>query len=322
MDRPVVVVVGAPADDPPPGLDAAQPLAELRTAWNADALAGAIADADALFAWGARRAWLEAVFDRGERLRWIQSASDGVDGLLFPALIESDVEVTNARGVFDDAIAEWAIAAFCAFATGLHRSITDTIAGRWVGDRARRRVAGSTLCVIGPGPIGRAAARRARDLGMRVTAVGRSAREDELLGTVHDPSEISVALADADFVLDALPLAPGTERFVDAEVVAAMKEGAIFANVGRGRTVDQAALVDALRAGHLGGAALDVFEEEPLPPDSPLWTLPNAIVSPHVCGDVAGWEEEVVGVFVDNLGRFVRGEPLRNRVDKAAGFGT
>jgi phosphoglycerate dehydrogenase-like enzyme len=128
-------------------------------------------------------------------------------------------------------------------------------------------------------------------------------------------------LAEADVVLDALPLSPGTHHFFDADAFAAMKPTARFLNVGRGATVDEAALVDALERGSLGGAALDVFEEEPLPAGSPLWTLPTVVVSPHICGDFDGWERAVVDVFLDNLGRFVRGETLRNRVDTEAGFG-
>lgn len=322
MNRPVtVMVLGATPDDPPPGL----PLTDARWRFlfthERTQAAEAFAAAEIVFFWGGPRSWIEDHWDDAASLRWIQSASDGVDRLLFPALVESDVTVTNARGVFDDPIAEWAIAAFLSFATGLHRSERDTVAGLWDDDRGRRRVSGSTLCVLGPGPIGRATARRARDLGIHVTAVGRAPRTDDVFGTVAGPEGLHAALADADFVLDALPLAPGTERYVDAAAFAAMKPGVVFANVGRGATVDEAALIAALASGHLGGVALDVVAQEPLPTDSPLWSFPNVIVSPHVCGDVEGWEAAVVAVFVDNLERDARGEPLHNVVDKAAGFG-
>jgi phosphoglycerate dehydrogenase-like enzyme len=175
---------------------------------------------------------------------------------------------------------------------------------------------------VGPGPIGRAAARRARDLGIDVTVVGRAPRPDDEDGPIVGPEELHAALGEADHVLDALPLAPGTEGFFDQKAFAAMKPGAVFCNVGRGRTVDEDALRAALSSGHLGGAALDVFHREPLPEDSPWWTTPNVIVSPHVCGDLATWEADVVAVFVDNLGRYRRGEPLRNVVDTVAGFPT
>jgi phosphoglycerate dehydrogenase-like enzyme len=156
---------------------------------------------------------------------------------------------------------------------------------------------------------------------MSVAAVGRAPRPDDLFERIGGPDDLHPMLAEADVVLDALPLSPGTHHFFDATAFAAMKPTARFLNVGRGATVDEPALVAALEQGAIGGAALDVFEEEPLPASSPLWSLPTVIVSPHICGDFDGWERAVVDVFLDNLGRFVRGETLRNRVDTRAGFG-
>jgi phosphoglycerate dehydrogenase-like enzyme len=254
-------------------------------------------------------------------LRWIQAASDGVDGLLFPALVASDVVVTNARGVFDDPIAEWAIAAMVAFTTGLDTSVVDQTNRVWTDGRRRDRVAGQHLVVVGPGPIGRATATRAQALGMTVEAVGRSGRSDDVLGSIVGPDGFHEALGRADHVLDALPLTPDTHAMFDVKAFDAMRPTAHFVNIGRGATVDEDALIDAIRTGAIAGASLDVFVEEPLPADSPLWSLPTVAVSPHISGDVHDWEEAVVGVFVDNLRRFVAGEPLRNPVDTRAGFG-
>jgi phosphoglycerate dehydrogenase-like enzyme len=294
---------------------------ELRYAADGDAVRAVIGPADAVYFWRAKRDWLEEAFGAAERLRWIQTASDGVDGLLFPALAASDVVVTNARGVFDDPIAEWVVAAMLAFASGLHTSIVDQMRVGWTDGRRRERLAGQHLVVVGPGPIGRATALRARALGFTVEGVGRSARTDEVLGTVQGPDGLQAALGRADHVLDALPLAEGTERLFDAAAFAAMKPGARFYNVGRGGTVDEPALIEALRSGAIAGAALDVFAEEPLPADSPLWAMPGVIVSPHVSGDLPDWEALVVEVFADNARRFATGEPLRNIVDTRAGFG-
>lgn len=318
---PVVVVLGASADERPPGIEPAEDVADVRYAPDAATLRAGIAEADALFFWRAKRAWVQDAFDGAVRLRWIQSASDGVDGLLFPALVASDVAVTNARGVFDDPIAEWVIAAIAAFTTGLHRSMRDQGTGAWVEGRQRARLAGQRLAVVGPGPIGRATARRARAFGLSVEGVGRARRRDPDLGYVVGPDGLRDVLARADHVLDALPLTDATRSMFDADAFAAMRPTAHFYNVGRGGTVDEAALTAALREGTIAGAALDVFAEEPLPADSPLWTFPNVIVSPHVCGDVEGWEQEVVALFVDNVRRFAAGEPLRNLVDTGAGFG-
>jgi phosphoglycerate dehydrogenase-like enzyme len=321
-DRPVALVLGASADAPPPGIEAADDVLDLRYAPDADSLRAALPGAQALYFWHGEREELETVWPAAGDLRWIQTASAGVDGLLFPGLVDSDVVVTNARGVFDEPIAEWVIGAMLAFATGLHRSIVDQQAGVWGHDRSTERLEGKHLTVVGPGPIGRATASRALALGMTVTLVGRSARHDEMFGTVVGPEGFGEALGAADYVLDALPFTPDNAELFDAAAFAAMRPSARFINVGRGTTVDEPALIEALRTGTIAGAALDVFVEEPLPAQSPLWAMPQVIVSPHVSGDVTGWERAVVQVFTDNAARWVRGERLVNLIDKRAGHGT
>ncbi|HEY2803215.1 MAG TPA: D-2-hydroxyacid dehydrogenase [Actinomycetota bacterium] len=318
--RPVVIVLGS-VDEPPPRIDEARKLAEIRSATGEDELRGALPGADAVFGWEYDPSLLPSVWDAADDLRWIQTASAGVDRLLFPALVESDVVVTNARGVFDEPIAEWALASILAFATELGNSVRDTVAHRW-HHRTTERAEGKRLLVIGPGPIGRAAGRLARGVGMDVEAVGTRARgPEEPFQRIHGPESFHEALGAADYVLDAMPLTPRTNHAFDARAFAAMKPSARFLNVGRGGTVDTEALVDALRRGAIAGAALDVFEEEPLTENHPLWSLPNVIVSPHMAGDVADWEERVVEVFLDNLARFADGRTLRNVIDKERGFG-
>ena len=318
-ERPVVVIMG-PRDEPPPGIEGARETAEVRTAEGPAQLREALPGADALFFWRARRSDLEEAWDGADRLRWIHTASDGVDGLLFPALIDSDVSVTNGRGIFDDAIAEWVIGVLLGFVTRIPESFAAQRQHRWTSGETER-LAGTKLVVVGPGPIGRAVATRARALGMEICGVGRTARTDALFGRIRPVAELAQAVADADVVLDTLPLTPQTHHLFNSKVFAAMRPTARFVNVGRGATVDEPALIAALQAGQLAGAALDVFETEPLPADSPLWDLPGVIISPHMCGDFKGWEEVAVALFLDNLGRFARGQELRNPVDKRAGFG-
>jgi phosphoglycerate dehydrogenase-like enzyme len=322
VSRPAVLVFRGSEDDPPPGLGPAAEMADLSFAPDPESLAERIGDAEVLYAYRAPRAAIADAFAEAGRLRWIQTASAGVDGLLFPRLVDSAVVLTNARGVFDDAIAEWALGAMLSFATGIVRSLVDQRDHRWDDDRRTQRLAGTRLVVVGPGPLGRATARLARGIGMDVEAVGTRERNDDVLGPVAGPGGFLDALGRADYVLDALPLTQATRHRFDEEAFAAMRPGARFLNVGRGPTVDEPALVAALAEGRLAGAALDVFEEEPLPSSSPLWAMPNVIVSPHICGDFDGWELDVARVFVENLDRFVRGEPLANRIDKALGYGT
>jgi phosphoglycerate dehydrogenase-like enzyme len=321
VTAPPLVVVLAGAEDPPPGIEAAESDVRLRYAGGADDLTHAAHEADAVYAWRPGRDRLRAAWPSFRRLRWIQSASAGVDSLLFADLVASDVVVTNARGVFDDAIAEWTIGMLLVFATDTLRTLALQRQARWE-HRETRRLAGSRLVVVGPGPIGRAIARRGRGLGMDVTAVGRSERHDHELGKVASIERLHEVLATADHVVNTLPLTPRTAAVFDADAFGAMSRTATFVNVGRGGTVDEPALAEALRTGEIGAAALDVFAEEPLPSNSPLWSMPNVVVSPHMCGDFRGWERAAVAVFVDNAARWVRGAPLRNVVDKRLGFAT
>jgi phosphoglycerate dehydrogenase-like enzyme len=316
-----VVVVGATANEPPPGIDAIGDAVELRYADDTPAVRAALSGAQALFVWRLTPGQLAEVWDQAGYLRWIQTASAGVDMLLFPRLIESDVMVTNARGVFDQGIAEWAIGAMLAFATGLHRSLLDQQHRHWHYGRTTERLAGTRLVVVGPGPIGRGTGERALALGMDVTMVGRTTRTDDTFGEIVASDRLAVAVAEADFVLDALPLTEATRSIFDAQVFDAMKPRARFLNVGRGATVDEEALIHALTSGSIAGAALDVFATEPLPGDSPLWTLPTVMVSPHISGDVDGWDQDVVSLFVRNARRWADGEALVNLVDKRAGHG-
>jgi phosphoglycerate dehydrogenase-like enzyme len=315
-----VLVAGASRDDPPPGIATAGEAVDLAYAGSPDAVGEAIGEADVVFAWRAHRDLFEPSWPRARRLRWIQTASAGVDAMLFPGLVESDVVLTNARGVFDDAIAEWVVGMLVLFAKNVLGVLERQHRREWIHELTEP-LAGKRLLVVGVGPIGRAIGRNARALGIEVRGVGRTTRPgDDLFGVVLGIDELAEAVGWADYVVDALPGTASTRRAFDERVFASMNPGARFLNVGRGSTVDEVALIEALRNGRLSGAALDVFEQEPLPPESPLWDLPNVVVFPHMSGDFAGWRESVVELFLDNLIRFDRGEPLRNVVDKRLGY--
>jgi phosphoglycerate dehydrogenase-like enzyme len=319
-DEATVLVLGATAADPPPGVAAAAEVVDLRFADTEEAVGVELERADAVFAWRAHRELLEPGWSSATRLRWIQTASAGVDALLFPALVDGDVVVTNASGIFDAAIAEWVIGMAVVFSKGVLRVLERQRRHEWLHELTEP-VAGKRMLVVGVGGIGRAIGRNAAALGIHVRGVGRRTRSnDEVFGVVLGRDELADALGWADYVVNVLPGTPETRHLFDAGAFAAMRPGARFLNVGRGWTVDEPSLIEALRSGHLSGAALDVFEEEPLPSESPLWDLPNVVVFPHMSGDYAGWRESVVELFLENLGRFLRGEPLRNVVDKRLGY--
>lgn len=305
--------------DLPHNLDEIGRLAEV-DAVDAAGLAGALPRADVLLAWDFRTPALADAWGCADRLRWIHTASAGVDNVLTPEVAASDVTVTNSRGVFDGAIAEYVLALVLAFAKDLP--------GTW--DRQRRhewqhrdteRVAGTTALVVGVGPIGRAIARLLRAAGLRVRGSGRTARTgDPDFGAVSASTDLVALLPETDYLVLAAPLTDETRGLIGAAELGALRATARLVNVGRGELVDEAALVDALRKGALAGAALDVFEREPLPPPSPLWDLPGVIVSPHMSADAAGWRESLADLFLDNLRRWCAGRPLRNVVDKSVGY--
>ncbi len=321
--KPVVVVMGTTADEPPPGIDAIALGVDLRYAPDRTSLEHEIVDAEIVYTWWGDREDLEAAWPRGGHLHWVAASNVGVNGLLFPALVESDVILTNARGAADQPIAETVVGFVVAMAKGF-RQMSDRQRAHLWELHEMERLAGRRALVVGPGPIGRTIGAALREgLGMRVEAVGRTGRAgDEVFEAIRGAHELHGALAEADYVIDTMPLTPQTRGVFDAAAFAAMKPTARFVNVGRGATVAETALVAALASGAIAGAALDVFEEEPLPAESPLWDMENVIVCPHMSGDVEGWEADFAAVFYDNLRRYLSGEPLRNVVDKRLGFPT
>ncbi|WP_043662086.1 D-2-hydroxyacid dehydrogenase [Thermocrispum municipale] len=287
---------------------------------RADGLRDAMAGAEVLFVWDFFSPAVRDAWPAADKLRWMHVASAGVDAVLFDELRSSDVVLTNSRGVFDDAIAEYVLGLVIAFAKDFPRSLEYQRQRQWKW-RETERVGGRNALVVGTGPIGQAIARLLRAVGMEVRGVGRTAREDDPnFGIVHASAELADQVGWADFVVSILPLTDQTRGIFDRSVFAAMKPTARFINVGRGEHVVTTDLIDALRAGELAGAALDVFDQEPLPAESPLWTMDNVLISPHMSGDTIGWKDTLARVFVANFQRWLAGEPLHNVVDKQRGY--
>lgn len=275
------------------------------------------------------------------RLRWAQSPTASLEHYIFPALVEHPVTLTNMRGIFSDVIADQVMGYVTCFARNLHRYIRNQEEGRWspeggeaarvnnltgpgvvsAMDRAHRHLAGSIMGVVGLGSIGAEIAKRAKAFGMRILAVdpARDQPPPEV-ERLWRPDCLAELLGPSEWVVVAAPHTPETEKMFRREQFQAMRPDAYLINIGRGAIVDLADLTAALDAGEIAGAALDVFEQEPLPADHPLWRQPNVILTPHVAGYAACIAERHLGVLLDNIRRFVAGQPLRNVVDKATWF--
>lgn len=317
--RPAITILCPPDGGRPAGLESVEAAAEV-TYTDAAGLADALRGAEALLLWDYFSEAVSDAWPSADSLRWIHVAAAGVDKLLFPELVESDVVVTNARGIFDRAMAEFVLGSILAVVKDLHRSHDLQTARTW-HRRETRLLSTETALVVGTGAIGRETARLLRAVGMDVRGAGRTSRSgDPDFGEVVASADLAAHVGWADHVVVTAPLTAETRGLISKDVLAAMKPGSHLVNVGRGPIVDEEALVSALRDGPLEAASLDVFEVEPLPPDSPLWAMPGVAVSAHMSGDYEGWREALARQFVDNAGRWLSGEPLLNVVDKQHGF--
>ena len=316
--RPLVAIVDA-IDRDLPDLRDVEALARTVRVSSVAELEAHLDELEIVFAWNFDRATLLHVVPRAPRLRWIQSISAGVEEFARPVLTEHDVVLTSAAGVYDPGLAESVLGFLLALSA---RILEDArlSPGEWPSERTTL-LRGTTALIVGAGSIGTETGRLLRAAGVHVRGIARTPRSpDDVFERIGDADDLLAGLAEADHVVNVLPRTASTERMFDASAFAAMKPTAFFVNIGRGATVDEAALIDALATGVIGGAALDVFDVEPLPADSPLWTMPNVLVSPHRAGDHDGWPRDVVALFADNLRRYLAGEPLRNVVDVSLGY--
>jgi phosphoglycerate dehydrogenase-like enzyme len=281
-------------------------------------------DTEIVVAWSLRPEQLKAA----TKLRWIHSPAAAVHQLMFPELVSSDIILTNARDVHGPVVAEHVMALIFALAKKLPQAVRlqqrhiwgqETV---WRGRPRPREVAGATLGLVGLGSIGRELARRAHAMGMRVIAVREHPDRPKLesVDKVLAVSGLSSLLGESDYVVLAVPVTPATRGLFSAERIAMMKAEACLINVGRGPLLDEAALADALGNQRIGGAALDVFEQEPLPPDSPLWDLDNLLITPHTAGLTEKLWERHYALIRENLQRYLAGQPLLGTVDKQRGY--
>jgi phosphoglycerate dehydrogenase-like enzyme len=303
-------------------LDQLRDRAKLTIGSDPELLRSAAPDADIILNGMFHGDLLRIAFPFASKVRWVHTLSAGVEQVLFSELAHSGVPLTNGRGVYRRPLGEFAVAAALFFAKDLRRLVRNQEAGVWEQFDIEE-LHGQTMGIIGYGEIGQAAAERAKPFGMRVVAIRRRpnlSRSDPVLDAVYPPERLNDLLRESDYVVVAAPNTPETRGLIGAPQLAMMKPTAVIINVGRGPVISESALIRALEDRQIRGAALDVFDEEPLPAGHPFFRLQNVLLSPHCADHTTGWIEKAVQVFVRNFDHFVKGEPLENMVNKQAGY--
>lgn len=311
MSRPKVIVI-VQEGRPVPPVERLEAEADVVVVRTAEEFRAALPGTEILFLNDFRTKLLREV-GPGE-LRWIHTSSIGVDSLMTDEIVNSDIIVSNSRGVCERPIAEWVLGVLLMFTKDLRRTIELQQARTWQ-HRETEPLLGREVLVVGPGPVGRETILLLRAAGMNVTVVGRTARQDAQLGAIAGFEELDRLLGGADDVVLTLPLTEETRGLFNSSRIDKMRAGARLVNVGRGAVLIEQDLIDAIDSGHLGGAALDVFEHEPLAAHNPLWSRKNILVSPHASGDLIGWRGRVVDCFARNLTRWKANAPLQDVVD-------
>lgn len=323
MKNNTILVLGEPDVSQRAMLEKLRPEAVVFVGDSAKSFGQAVADADVLFNWSGSPALFRETFLLCPSLRWVHSRSAGLDKSLFHELAESSVVLTNGSGVFSASLGEFALAAILYFAKDFRRMIRNQKGGVWEAFDVLP-VAGYTVGIVGYGDIGRAVAARARALGMSVLALKRhvspGGQGHALVDEVFGPGRRIEMLARCDYVVVAAPLTAETNGMIGEAEFAAMKPTVVVINVGRGPVIDEGALVKALAEGRIKGAALDVFDEEPLPGGHPFYKFENVLLSPHCADHTPEWHNDAMRFFMDQYKRFRKGEPLLNVVDKKLGY--
>ncbi|MDX1804023.1 MAG: D-2-hydroxyacid dehydrogenase [Alcanivorax sp.] len=320
MTEPRITILLAEDEPSLPGLEPLAGLARLREVRTRDEIAAALPATDILVVTDFRTDLLAELWPADCPIRWVHATSAGVDALMIDPIRHGDIVVTNASGIFDRGIAEYVLGAMLLFAKDTLTNLQRQHQHRWQ-HRETRLLQGSRALVVGAGSIGREVATVLTALGVEVIGTARHARHDPPFRRVHRQQDLPALLGDADYVIVTAPLTPATHGLFDHAQFRRMKPGAIFINVGRGPIVQTEALVAALDT-RLGGAALDVFEQEPLPAEHPLWEHPRVMLSAHMAGDFIGWRRALGEQFVAHFRQWQKGQPLANTVSKEQGYVT
>ena len=318
-----ILVLADPNEPQLSALESLRAEANIITGNSVEAFGQAAADATVIFNWSGSLELLRATFGMCPSLRWVHSRSAGLERTLFPELIERPVPLTNGSGVFSPSLAEFVLAAILFFAKDFRRMVRNQMAGAWEAFDVMP-VSGQTVGIVGYGDIGRAVAASVRPLGMTVLAVKRhmshSHGADPLVEQMYSPDRRIEMIARCDYVVAAAPLTPETRGMIAEPEFAAMKPTAVVINVGRGPVIREKALVSALSHGRIKGAALDVFDHEPLPDGHHFYKLENVLLSPHCADHTPDWLDRAMQFFIEQFERFQTGEPLMNVVDKKLGY--
>lgn len=274
-------------------------------------------DADAIALWGFQD--VEPLLQAAPNCRWVHSLSDGVEKLLTPSMLKRPIHLTNSHGIHDRSVSEHTMALLLAWLKRIPDAVKSQEKKEWKRYKGDS-LFGKTIVIVGFGSIGRSIAQRAKVFETKIIAVKKHRSNEFFADEVYTTDEIMEVLPKADVVIAALPSTPETENYFDAEKLAAMKTSALFINIARASVVDENALIQSLQSGSIAGACLDVFSHEPLPADSPLWTLSNVIMTAHTASMVPHFFDHVLTLLKENFVAFSKGEHLLNEIDKSKGY--
>jgi D-2-hydroxyacid dehydrogenase (NADP+) len=300
------------------------PAAEVVNVKNRKELEREIVDAEVYFG----RAFLGDFIHKARKLRWVHSPAAGVERYPIPELMALNIGFTNSRGLLDEPISDYVIGAILFFARSLHLAYRFQLEGKWgqfdiLSREGYFELSGKTLGIVGYGGIGKKVAEKGTCLGMKVITTRRSIKKanhpSEVI-TIIPKDKLPLLLTKSDFVVLSLPLTPETEGLIGERELSIMKKSAYLINIARGKLIDYAALINFLSRRKIAGAALDVFPEEPLPEKSPLFSLENVLITPHISWISPDYWERAVALFIKNFNRFLNGEPLINLVNKKLGY--